>query len=176
MCCIPVNRSTTHAALRLVPQETLAANFEGTRTVLELAAAAGHLKGLVHVSSAFVNMNQPRSSIVDEQVYPLKFGSQVVDVEELARVSAGSRAALHDQDCRDTHSAEGVWLLQDEGARRGKHGRSMVNSRSENRADMSETVSWRPKGSYSRCIPAGTLLAASLHNRTNRVLFWHAHA
>jgi hypothetical protein len=54
--------------------------------VLELAAAAGHLKALVHVSSAFVNMNQPRSSIVDEQVYPLKFGTQVVDVEELAQV------------------------------------------------------------------------------------------
>jgi nucleoside-diphosphate-sugar epimerase len=67
-------------------QETLTANFEGTRTVLELAAAAGHLKALVHVSSAFVNMNQPRSSIVDEQVYPLKFGNQVVDVEELAQV------------------------------------------------------------------------------------------
>jgi nucleoside-diphosphate-sugar epimerase len=67
-------------------QETLTSNFEGTRTVLELAAAAGHLKALVHVSSAFVNMNQPRSSIVDEQVYPLKFGTQVVDVEELAQV------------------------------------------------------------------------------------------
>ncbi|WIA40444.1 hypothetical protein OEZ86_013801 [Tetradesmus obliquus] len=66
-------------------QETLTANFEGTRTVLELAAAAGHLKALVHVSSAFVNMNQPRSSIVDEQVYPLKFGTQAVDVEELAQ-------------------------------------------------------------------------------------------
>ncbi|KAF6261123.1 male sterility protein-domain-containing protein [Scenedesmus sp. NREL 46B-D3] len=66
-------------------QETLTSNFEGTRTVLELAAAAGHLKGLVHVSSAFVNMNQPRSSIVDEQVYPLKHGTQVVDVEELAQ-------------------------------------------------------------------------------------------
>eukprot|EP00882_Tetradesmus_deserticola_P005979 GHRQ01006295.1.p1 GENE.GHRQ01006295.1~~GHRQ01006295.1.p1 ORF type:complete len:319 (+),score=59.94 GHRQ01006295.1:134-958(+) len=66
-------------------QETLTSNFEGTRSVLELAAAAGHLKGLVHVSSAFVNMNQPRSSTVDEQVYPLKYGTQVVDVEELAQ-------------------------------------------------------------------------------------------
>ncbi|KAF8055926.1 fatty acyl-CoA reductase [Scenedesmus sp. PABB004] len=69
-------------------QETLTANFEGTRTVLELAAAAGHLKALVHVSSAFVNMNQPRSSIIDEQVYPLRYGNQVADVEELARVRA----------------------------------------------------------------------------------------
>jgi nucleoside-diphosphate-sugar epimerase len=69
-------------------QETLAANFEGTRKVLELAAATVHLKALVHVSSAFVNMNQPRSSIIDEQVYPLKYGHQTVDVEELARVSS----------------------------------------------------------------------------------------
>jgi hypothetical protein len=69
-------------------QETLAANFEGTRKVLELAAAAVHLKALVHVSSAFVNMNQPRSSVIDEQLYPLKYGHQTVDVEELARVSA----------------------------------------------------------------------------------------
>lgn len=69
-------------------QETLTANFEGTRSVLELAAAAGHLKALVHVSSAFVNINQPRSSIVDEQVYPLKFGHQVVDVEQLNQVGA----------------------------------------------------------------------------------------
>jgi nucleoside-diphosphate-sugar epimerase len=74
-------------------QETLAANFEGTGRVLELAAAAGHLKALVHVSSAFVNMNQPRSSIVDEQVYPLKYGHQTVDVEELARVSPSAVAA-----------------------------------------------------------------------------------
>uniref|UniRef100_A0A383VYV1 Fatty acyl-CoA reductase n=1 Tax=Tetradesmus obliquus TaxID=3088 RepID=A0A383VYV1_TETOB len=81
-------------------QETLSANFEGTRKVLELAAAAGHLKALVHVSSAFVNMNQPRSSIVDEQVYPLKYGHQAVDVEELAqellalpKPDANSRAA-----------------------------------------------------------------------------------
>eukprot|EP00879_Flechtneria_rotunda_P002270 GHRR01002461.1.p1 GENE.GHRR01002461.1~~GHRR01002461.1.p1 ORF type:complete len:664 (+),score=233.63 GHRR01002461.1:802-2793(+) len=66
-------------------QETLLANFEGTRTVLELAASAVHLEALVHVSSAFVNMNQPRSSTVDEQLYPLKYGNQVVDVEELAR-------------------------------------------------------------------------------------------
>lgn len=79
MCCSP-------------PQETLTANFEGTRTVLGLAAAAGdHLKALVHVSSAFVNMNQPCSSTIDEQLYPLRYGKQVADVELLAQVSsAGS--------------------------------------------------------------------------------------
>jgi nucleoside-diphosphate-sugar epimerase len=73
-------------------QETLASNFEGSRKALELAAAAVHLKALVHVSSAFVNMNQPRSSIIDEQLYPLKYGHQTVDVEELARVRATAAA------------------------------------------------------------------------------------
>lgn len=66
--------------------------------MLELAAAAGHLKAIVHVSSAFVNMNQPRSTIVDEQVYPLKYGHQVVDVEELTRVRFESLLVLeHEQ-------------------------------------------------------------------------------
>eukprot|EP00775_Hariotina_reticulata_P012149 gene12149-12287_t len=82
-------------------QETLTANFEGTRTVLGLAAAAGdHLKALVHVSSAFVNMNQPCSSTIDEQLYPLRYGKQVADVELLAqellslpKADANSRAA-----------------------------------------------------------------------------------
>jgi len=67
-------------------QETLASNYEGTRTVLELAAAAQQLRGLVHVSSAFVNMNMPRGSIIDEAVYPLRLGRQVVDVEQIAKV------------------------------------------------------------------------------------------
>eukprot|EP00878_Enallax_costatus_P011041 GHUV01011531.1.p1 GENE.GHUV01011531.1~~GHUV01011531.1.p1 ORF type:complete len:571 (+),score=148.68 GHUV01011531.1:338-2050(+) len=42
-------------------------------------------------------MNQPRSSIIDEQVYPLKYGHQVVDVEELTRefMSLPKRDANH---------------------------------------------------------------------------------
>jgi nucleoside-diphosphate-sugar epimerase len=76
-------------------QETLTANFEGTRTVLGLAAAAGdHLKALVHVSSAFVNMNQPCSSTIDEQLYPLRYGKQVADVELLAQVSTAGNLFL----------------------------------------------------------------------------------
>lgn len=67
-------------------QETLTANFEGTRAVLELAGATCNLRGIVHVSSAFVNMNMPRTSTLDEAIYPLKYGHQVADVEELARV------------------------------------------------------------------------------------------
>lgn len=68
-------------------QETLTSNYEGTRTVLELAAAAQRLRGLVHISSSFVNMNMPKGSIIDEAVYPLRLGRQVVDVEQLAKVS-----------------------------------------------------------------------------------------
>lgn len=68
------------------PQETRTSNYEGTRTVLELAASAQCLRGLVHVSSAFVNMNVPRGSIIDEAIYPLRLGRQVVDVEQIAKV------------------------------------------------------------------------------------------
>lgn len=57
--------------------------------MLELAASAQCLRGLVHVSSAFVNMNVPRGSIIDEAVYPLRLGRQVVDVEQIAKVGVG---------------------------------------------------------------------------------------
>jgi hypothetical protein len=75
-------------ALLLVPpqQETLTSNYEGTRTVLELAASTQCLRGLVHVSSAYVNMNVPRGSTIDEAIYPLRLGRQVVDVEQIAKV------------------------------------------------------------------------------------------
>ncbi|KIZ03988.1 hypothetical protein MNEG_3968 [Monoraphidium neglectum] len=74
------------ADIRLEPtiQETLQANFEGTRAILELAASCAHLRALVHVSSCFVNVNRPRSSTVAEQLYPLRFGEQVVDAEDIA--------------------------------------------------------------------------------------------
>ncbi len=69
----------------------MTSNYEGTRTVLELAASAQCLRGLVHVSSAFINMNMPRGSIIDEAVYPLRLGRQVVDVEQIAKVGVGRR-------------------------------------------------------------------------------------
>lgn len=74
------------ADIRLEPsiQESLQANFEGTRAILELAASCTHLRALVHVSSCFVNVNRPRSSVVAEQLYPLMFGEQVVDAEDVA--------------------------------------------------------------------------------------------
>ena len=62
--------------------------------MLELAASAQRLRGLVHVSSAFVNMNMPRGSIIDEAVYPLRLGRQVVDVEQIAKVGADGMMKL----------------------------------------------------------------------------------
>jgi len=52
--------------------------------VLELAAGCTHLRSLVHVSSCYVNVNRPKSSVVAEQLYPLKFGEQIVDAEDIA--------------------------------------------------------------------------------------------
>lgn len=75
-------------------QETLTSNYEGTRTVLQLAASAQCLRGLVHVSSAFVNMNMPRGSIIDEAVYPLRLGRQVVDVEQIVKVRSSYLCCL----------------------------------------------------------------------------------
>jgi nucleoside-diphosphate-sugar epimerase len=59
-----------HSALR--------SNYLGTQQVLQLACRCQQLKALVHTSSCFVNMNQPRSSVVQEQIYPLRFGSMWV--------------------------------------------------------------------------------------------------
>lgn len=61
-------------------QVTLANNYTGTSHVLELAATR-LLRGpprFVHVSSAYVNINQPRGSTVEERIYPLKFGDREV--------------------------------------------------------------------------------------------------
>lgn len=59
-------------------QTALRSNYLGTQEVLQLASACKQLKGLVHTSSCFVNMNQPRSSVVQERIYPLKFGDRCV--------------------------------------------------------------------------------------------------
>jgi hypothetical protein len=58
--------------------------------VLELAASAQCLKALVHVSSAYVNINKPRGSVVDEQIYPLHLGKQAVDAEQIVKVGTGA--------------------------------------------------------------------------------------
>jgi nucleoside-diphosphate-sugar epimerase len=61
-------------------QTSLRANYEGTGRVLDLATDAcdhgrGKLRAYVHVSTAFVNMNQPRGSSVAERIYPLRYES-----------------------------------------------------------------------------------------------------
>eukprot|EP00878_Enallax_costatus_P037999 GHUV01043120.1.p1 GENE.GHUV01043120.1~~GHUV01043120.1.p1 ORF type:complete len:414 (+),score=148.58 GHUV01043120.1:274-1515(+) len=66
-------------------KSALIANYCGTEAVLQLAAGCEHLQALVHVSSCFVNMNQPRSSVVDEQLYPLMFGATPVDCQALVQ-------------------------------------------------------------------------------------------
>lgn len=85
--------------LELDIKSALRANYLGTKAMLQFAAGCLHLRALVHTSSCYVNMNQPRSSVVYEQLYPLKFGTTVVDCEELVQVSrrgrVGQPAARH---------------------------------------------------------------------------------
>lgn len=83
-------------------QDTLSSNFEGTRSVLELAASAQCLKAMVHVSSAYVNINKPRSSVLDEQIYPLRMGKQAVDAEQIVKVR---RSQWGGPDAKPTGSA-----------------------------------------------------------------------
>jgi nucleoside-diphosphate-sugar epimerase len=58
-------------------QSTLRANYVGTGRVLDLAQEGyeqGKLRSLVHVSSAYVNLNAPFGASVAERVYPLRHG------------------------------------------------------------------------------------------------------
>eukprot|EP00879_Flechtneria_rotunda_P031250 GHRR01034120.1.p1 GENE.GHRR01034120.1~~GHRR01034120.1.p1 ORF type:complete len:198 (+),score=59.87 GHRR01034120.1:364-957(+) len=64
----------------------LKTNYGGTQAVLQLACGCKQLAALVHTSSCFVNMNQPCSSVVLEQLYPLQFGNKTVDCRELVQV------------------------------------------------------------------------------------------
>lgn len=64
----------------------LQSNYLGTEATLQLACNCQRLKALVHTSSCFVNMNQPRSSVVFEQLYPLRYGTTPVDVQALVKV------------------------------------------------------------------------------------------
>eukprot|EP00775_Hariotina_reticulata_P013020 gene13020-13149_t len=66
-------------------QSALTANYFGLQAVLELAAQVNNLLAFVHVSSCFVNMNQPVSSVVAEKLYSLSFGDQTVDCRQLVQ-------------------------------------------------------------------------------------------
>jgi hypothetical protein len=70
-------------------QSALTANYEGTAAVLQLAQGCTRLRALVHTSSCFVNMNQPRSSVVDSRIYPLRLGDRVVSCQEVVQVGQG---------------------------------------------------------------------------------------
>lgn len=107
MLCVLPSHPPPSQQTNYTLQETLNSNYEGTRTVLELAAASQQLRGLVHVSSAFVNMNMPRGSIIDEAVYPLRLGNQVVDVEQLAKVCLGLVWAWGWRGCKEEEGGRG---------------------------------------------------------------------
>ncbi|EIE26253.1 hypothetical protein COCSUDRAFT_46011 [Coccomyxa subellipsoidea C-169] len=48
----------------------LANNYQATRNVADLAAAAGKLRAFVHLSTAYVNCDRPHGSHVEETLYP----------------------------------------------------------------------------------------------------------
>jgi hypothetical protein len=59
-------------------QHTLRSNYLGTRRLLALATQMQQLRAMVHVSTAYVNVNFGRGKTVDERIYPLYFGQQEV--------------------------------------------------------------------------------------------------
>lgn len=66
--------------------DTLQANYQGTRNLLNLATACNHLRALIHVSTAYVNVNLPKGCHIDEVIYPLMEGGQQVDEMAIAEV------------------------------------------------------------------------------------------
>lgn len=45
---------------------------QATKKVSELALQIKHMRGFVHVSTAYVNSNLPRGGHIEERVYPLR--------------------------------------------------------------------------------------------------------
>ena len=85
----PLRQSRTPLNLfppALSPQDTLRHNVEGTRSLLQLALGCTNLRSVVHTSSAYVNLNFPHSSLVEEAIYPLMHGGMEADPEELVQV------------------------------------------------------------------------------------------
>lgn len=66
-------------------KELLQANYEGTRQLLKLSSSFNNLTAFAHVSSAYVNMNAAKGSLVKEAIYPLHYGDQLVDDHELVQ-------------------------------------------------------------------------------------------
>eukprot|EP00878_Enallax_costatus_P005649 GHUV01005923.1.p1 GENE.GHUV01005923.1~~GHUV01005923.1.p1 ORF type:complete len:571 (+),score=168.70 GHUV01005923.1:688-2400(+) len=83
-------------------QHTLRSNYLGTQRLLALAARMNALKCFVHVSTAYVNVNLPRGSYIEERLYPLYIGEQEVhhadiveDLMSLKPFSANVRAQMY---------------------------------------------------------------------------------
>ncbi|KAI8469683.1 MAG: male sterility protein-domain-containing protein [Monoraphidium minutum] len=78
---------------------TLAANFLGTRAVLALAGRMPRLASLLHIATAYVNINRPRGTGVEERMYPLQMDEREVDAAAIAELlslppdAAAARAA-----------------------------------------------------------------------------------
>lgn len=64
-------------------QNTLSSNYLGTRRLLMLASRMQRLRCFLHVSTAYVNVNLPRGSSVEERIYPLKLGEQLINHAEI---------------------------------------------------------------------------------------------
>ena len=63
--------------------DALQSNYFGALRVLELAHECKHLESFVHVSTCYVNSNQPDSSVIMEQLYrpmddPEEFVNKIV--------------------------------------------------------------------------------------------------
>lgn len=71
-------------------QHTLRSNYLGTQRLLRMATRITRLRCFLHVSTAYVNVNQPRGSSVEERIYRLKLGKQPIShaeiVEDLLRL------------------------------------------------------------------------------------------
>lgn len=64
-------------------QHTLRSNYLGTRRLLQLASRMERLRCFLHVSTAYVNVNLPRGSSIEERIYPLRLGQQLIDHAEI---------------------------------------------------------------------------------------------
>lgn len=77
-----------HSAARIALEDhiqtTLKFNYIGTRHVLDFAEACPNLQAFTHVSSCYVNFDQPHGACVQETLYPLMLHDNPVHHEDLA--------------------------------------------------------------------------------------------
>ena len=97
-----VIHSAASIGLEADVQHSLRSNYIGTRRLLGLASQMPNLRCFVHVSTAYVNVNFPKGSSVDEVLYPLVIGKQeaqhadiVDDLMSLEPESANTRVGAY---------------------------------------------------------------------------------